>query len=55
MTSSTLRPARAQAAAMRARTAATPSRIDTTPLDEAAVRAVDGEVGDAVGFLVAGS
>src|SRR5687768_623233 len=57
VTDSRVRPAREHAAATRASTAAAFARIssarDTLPLHEAAVRAIDGEVRQAVRILVA--
>src|SRR5947209_17754478 len=55
VTSPRLRPTRMQAATMRRSTATRLSRIDTAPLDPAAVGAVDGQVGQAVRVLVAGA
>src|SRR4051794_38095610 len=59
VTSSRERPARAQALAMRASTAARFSRIDTMPFDPSVIRSalgpVERGVGQAVGVLVPGA
>ena len=55
VTSLRARPACAHAAAMRFSTRAAFSRIDTAPLHQPPLRPIDGEIGEAIGVLVAGA
>src|ERR1044071_8982919 len=55
VTSDASRPARAHAAAMRARTSATLSRIDTASLHPPPIRPVHGQIRQPVGVLVPGA